>query len=170
MVLLASFCPFCAPRKLVDKCVCRWVVMSFSPEVIFASKTNCFEVMKDFVNVLSCILWNLSILVTTVNIFTNSSVVLPTSSLTLIFLGWLLWRNVPVPAIVHTSFGFESLRPINYSFLQDTVLRTVTFVQGMFQLICSELCLSGGRKEDAKGNRVTQTTSGSQNCAGLWLY
>lgn len=31
--------------------------------------------MKDFVNVLSCVLWNLCILVTTLIIFTNSYVV-----------------------------------------------------------------------------------------------
>lgn len=52
-------------------CVC--VVMGFSPDFIFAS-THCFEVMKDFVNVLSCVLWNISILVTTVVIFSNSYV------------------------------------------------------------------------------------------------
>lgn len=38
---------------------------------------------------------------------------------------------------------------------------TVTFVQGMFQWSCYKLCLSRDRKEDAKGNHITQATSGS---------
>jgi len=44
------------------------------------------------------------------------------------------------------------------------VLGTVTFVQGMFRLSRSELCLSRGREENAEGKHVTQAAREALDC------
>lgn len=54
-------------------------------------------------------------------------------------------------------------------FSKGTVLGAVTFVQGMFQWSCYELCLSRDRKGDAKGNHTTKAISGSWGSAESWL-
>lgn len=72
--LSVSSLPVLSTRKASGQVVCVCELWWALVQKLFLLRTNCFEVMKDFVNVLSCVLWNLCILVTTVIIFTNSCI------------------------------------------------------------------------------------------------